>query len=86
METPAAGRCYSNAAFGRAWSVRRVLHIEPASDPARDRITYKVLVGPGRRRTDTTTRADFERWLRYEVVQKENEWLRVAAAGAPRDP
>jgi len=71
--TPTIGRCYSSGSFGHAWSVRRIL----ALDPALDTVTCKIVAGPGRRRTETMTRAEFERWARYEVVQEESEWVRV---------
>ncbi len=70
-----AGRCYSNGTFGRSWSVRRVLAIEPGADG--ELVTYRIVVGAGRRRIERASRAEFAKWARHEVVQAENEWVRV---------
>lgn len=70
-----AGRCYSNGTFGRSWSVRRVLAIEPAADG--ELVTYRIVVGAGRRRIERASSTEFAKWARHEVVQAESEWVRV---------
>lgn len=72
------GAAYSNGDFGKHWVVRQILHIEVSSDAVElDNITFKVLVGPGRRSRLSCTRGEFARWMRYEVVRNENSWERA---------
>lgn len=73
-----SGSAYSNGDFGKHWVVRQILHIEPSADSADlDSITFKVLVGPGRRARHSCSRAEFQCWMRYEVVRNENSWGRA---------
>lgn len=65
------GGCYSNGVFGKYWSVRQVV----AKDV--EMVTYKVLVGPGRRRTGSCSHDEFMSWARYEVARNENSWERI---------
>lgn len=72
------GAAYSNGDFGKHWAVRQILHVEVSSDAVElDNITFKVLVGPGRRSKLSCTRGEFVRWMRYEVVRNENSWERA---------
>lgn len=72
------GAAYSNGDFGKHWVVRQVSHIEVSPDAVElDNITFKVLVGPGRRSRLSCTRGEFLRWMRYEVVRNENSWERA---------
>jgi CBS domain-containing membrane protein len=72
------GAAYSNGDFGKHWVVRQVLLIEASTDAVElDHITFKVLVGHGRRSKLSCTRGEFMRWMRYEVVRNENSWERV---------
>lgn len=72
------GAAYSNGDFGRHWVVRQILHVDVSSDAVElDNITFKVLVGPGRRSKLSCTRGEFLRWMRYEVVRNENSWERA---------
>jgi hypothetical protein len=66
------GRCYSNGAYGAKWAVYQVI-----AENADGSITFKVVAGANRRRTATLPRGDFARWAQYEVVLRENEWVRL---------
>ena len=68
------GATYSNGNFGRHWAVRQVLALG-----ADDSVSYKVLVGEGRRNRGVSSREEFLRWARYEVVRDENSWFQVRA-------
>lgn len=69
---------YSNGEFGNRWAVRQVLTIEAREgEREEDQVTFKVLVGPGRRAKGNCTRAEFLRWVRYEVVRNESSWERA---------
>ena len=75
------GAFYSNGAFGADWSVRQV--VDAADSDAEDALViYKVVAGAGRRTTGTTTRGEFARWARYEVIRNENSWQRVDTPSA----
>lgn len=71
---------YSNGRYGPEWQVRRIIDEETRpSDPARQRVIYRVVAGPNRRFSAVCTRAEFARWARYEVIRNENSWQRVEA-------
>jgi CBS domain-containing membrane protein len=75
------GSAYSNGDFGKHWVVRQILHIEYSAGSADlDNITFKVLVGPGRRAKHSCSRSEFQIWMRYEVVRNENSWERADKA------
>jgi hypothetical protein len=72
------GAAYSNGEFGNRWSVRQVLSIaQPDKESAKEVVTFKVLVGPGRRTAHSCSRIEFVSWARHEVVRNENVWDRV---------
>jgi CBS-domain-containing membrane protein len=80
------GGYYCNGAFGPHWQVRLVVEI--AADgmtvgTANAAVIYKVVAGYRRRRTDSTSRAVFADWARYEVHLNENSWQRVATTPCP---
>ncbi|MCE5181084.1 MAG: hypothetical protein LLG15_04715 [Betaproteobacteria bacterium] len=68
------GACYSNGDFGRHWTVRQIVSISEVGS-----VTYKVLAGVGRRRSETCSREEFQSWVRYEVIRNENSWIRLTA-------
>ena len=49
-------------------------------------IVFKGVAGSARRHTDRLSVAKSVHWVRYEVVSKENDWLRVDAAAVAADP
>ncbi|MCW9012847.1 MAG: HPP family protein [Gammaproteobacteria bacterium] len=51
--------------------IRRIID---ASEDNKDMIIYKVITGPDRKKTESTTRAAFARWAKHEVVFENNEW------------
>ncbi|TCV82563.1 hypothetical protein [Sulfurirhabdus autotrophica] len=72
------GGSYSNGEFGNRWVVRQIISITTARDEIEsESVTFKVLVGPGRRSKGSCTLVEFEKWARHEVVRNENSWGRV---------
>lgn len=67
-----SGACYSNGNFGKHWAVRQIVAISDTGD-----VSFKVLVGQGRRRTVSCSSKEFLDWARYEVVRDENSWIRL---------
>ena len=51
--------------------IKRV--IDESSDD-KDMIIYKVITGPERKKTQTTTRSEFSVWAKHEVIFKEDKW------------
>lgn len=69
------GHYYSNDAEGPDWQVRRVVDESgDTTDPEKNMIVYKVIVGENRRTSGVLTRQQFSRWARFEVVQKGERW------------
>ena len=64
------GSFYTNGQYGDHWSVRQVVDAD-------EQVTYKVVVGKGRRTRATCTRDEFARWAQAEVFRNENSWFRV---------
>lgn len=72
------GGSYSNGEFGNHWVVRQVISITPAGAESEfESVTFKVLVGSGRRSRGSCDMAEFVKWARHEVVRNENSWGRV---------
>jgi len=76
------GRYYSNDAFGDEWSVRQVVDESPHASPDKDMIVYKVIAGPGKRKSGGLTRGEFARWARHEVSRDGENWKRIKRNGA----
>lgn len=68
---------YSNGQYGHQWIVRQVIAELGDTDAGQDLITYKIIVGEGRRTTQNCTREEFAQWARYEVIRDENSWRPV---------
>ncbi|OQW90865.1 MAG: hypothetical protein BWK79_18535 [Beggiatoa sp. IS2] len=68
---------YSNGQYGHQWIVRQVIAEFGNTDAGQDMITYKIIVGEGRRTTQNCTREEFAQWARYEVMRDENSWRPV---------
>lgn len=72
------GKYYSNGKLGRLWSVRNVLDAadEPII-PSKDKVIYKVVAGYQAYDTGICLRDEFRSWARFEVVQKDNRWVKA---------
>lgn len=68
---------YSNGQYGHQWAVRQVIAEFGDTAAGQDMITYKIIVGEGRRTTQNCPRAEFALWARHEVVRDENSWRPV---------
>lgn len=66
------GACYSNGIYGSRWSVRQVTR-----EHADGSLTFKIVAGANRRKSATMARDEFANWAQYEVVLKENEWVKL---------
>ena len=66
------GACYSNGVYGNKWSVFQITREHPDAT-----VTFKIVAGAGRRKSATLSREEFARWAKYEVVLKENEWIKL---------
>jgi hypothetical protein len=73
----AVGHFYSNGAYGRNWGVRMVMACANDPDTGEEIIAFKGVAGSARRRNGNLPTKEFERWVKYEVVLKENEWVRA---------
>lgn len=73
-----AGHIYSNGKLGQLWSIRQVVDAGDETDPAKDRIIYKVLAGAGNYETGICLRSEFKQWARFEVEKKNNQWVKVS--------
>ena len=69
------GACYSNGIYGSKWAVFQITH-----EHADATVTFKIVAGAGRRTSGTLSRGEFARWAKYEVVLKENEWVKLIPA------
>ncbi|MEA3413810.1 MAG: HPP family protein [Pseudomonadota bacterium] len=74
------GRYYSNGEYGDDWQIRCVVDESPHVDPDKDSVIFKIVAGQGRRTSGVSTRADFARWARHEVVRNESSWQRIESA------
>ena len=72
------GGCYSNGEATTDWSVRQVVDESPSDDPERDMVVFKVVAGKGMRSSGVTTRTEFARWARDELVRDEANWKRIS--------
>jgi len=72
------GSAYSNGEFGNRWVVRQVTAVMPANEASDcGRVTFRILVGVGRRSSASCSMAEFVKWARHEVVRNENSWERI---------
>jgi CBS-domain-containing membrane protein len=75
-----AGHIYSNGKLGKLWSIRQVVdaagtyHGERAT---KDQVIFKVLAGNGSYDTGICLREELQQWARFEVVQHNQQWLKV---------
>lgn len=66
------GRYYLHGEYTDAGVIRRV--IDESADKKNDMIIYKIITGPRRQETGTTTRELFAKWAKHEVVFINDQW------------
>lgn len=71
------GGYYSNGKYGDEWSVRHVVDESPGKDDGEDIVVYKVVAGQGRRSSGYSSRSEFLRWAKHQVVRDEENWRRL---------
>lgn len=77
-ESLEVGGFYSNGDYGADWSVRQI--VEESNNKTGDDcvVIYKTVAGKGRRSSGYSSRNDFLRWAKYEVMLDEDNWKKVA--------
>ena len=73
------GGYYSNGQYGNDWSVRHIVDESPNENPDKDLIIYKIVAGLGRRQSGYTTRTEFSRWAKHQVIRDEDNWKKAEA-------
>jgi CBS-domain-containing membrane protein len=68
---------YSNGKYGEDWSVRHIVDESPGKNGDEDIVVYKVVAGQGRRSSGYSSRSDFLRWAKHQVVRDEENWKRL---------
>jgi len=76
-EKLAIGNFYSNGQYGNDWSVRQIVDESENKSTEDDVIIYKVVAGNGRRSSGYSTRSEFLRWTKHQVIRDEENWKRV---------
>ncbi len=71
------GKCYSNGCFGEDWSIRQIIDEQKESNPDKDWVIFRQIVGQAPKRSDCVTRQEFARWAAYEVKLENGAWVRV---------
>jgi len=71
------GGYYSNGKYGDEWSVRYIVDESPGKDGDEDIVIYKVVAGQGRRSSGYSSRSEFLRWAKHQVVRDEENWKRL---------
>jgi len=78
-ENLVTGGYYSNGQYGNDWSVRHIVDESPNKNPDKDLIIYKIVAGLGRRQSGYTTRTEFSRWAKHQVIRDEDNWKKAEA-------
>ena len=73
------GHFYSNGEFGENWSVRQFVDESPSENPEKDIVIYKTVAGKNRRKSGYSTRTEFLRWAKHQVVRDEDNWKRLGS-------
>lgn len=71
------GGYYSNGKYGDEWAVRFIVEESANKNQADDVIIYKVVAGKGRRSSGYSSRKEFLRWAKHQVVRDEENWKRI---------
>ncbi len=72
-----SGHYYSNGKPGDAWSIRRIIDISSGEAGGEDGIIYRIVEGEGAPSNGVSSRTDFSRWCRYEVIREGDNWRRL---------
>lgn len=72
------GRFFSNGEYGSDWSVREIVDESINDDKSKHIVVYKVVAGRNRRSSGYSTRNDFLRWAKHEVILEDENWKRVS--------
>ncbi len=76
-ENLTVGHFYSNGEFGDNWSVRQLVDESPNENPEKDIVIFKIVAGKNRRKSGYSTRVEFLRWAKHQVVRDEDNWKRL---------
>jgi len=71
------GAYYSNGEYGDAWSVRQIVDESRSGEAEKDIVVYKVMAGQNRRSSGYTTRSEFMKWAKHQVIRDEENWKRL---------
>jgi len=77
VEQIVLGHYYSNGDPGEEWAVRQVVDAAASTTAERDQVVYQVVAGHGLRSTGVSTRREFARWAKYEVLNESGSWKRA---------
>ncbi|MCW9013464.1 MAG: HPP family protein [Gammaproteobacteria bacterium] len=70
------GNYYGNGLFGSDWQVRQIIDMTTPMTSTEDLLKYKIVAGPDRRNTGTSSFDAFAKWASYEVFLNESSWQR----------
>lgn len=78
-DTLVTGGYYSNGAHGDAWSIRLIIDESKNENQVNDNdmVIYKIVAGNGKRSSGYSSRKDFLRWAKHQVVRDEKNWKRI---------
>ncbi len=76
-ENLTVGHFYSNGQFGDNWSVRQLVDESPNKNSEKDIVIFKTVAGKNRRKSGYSTRAEFLRWAKHQVIRDEDNWKRL---------
>ncbi|MDM8545300.1 HPP family protein [Candidatus Venteria ishoeyi] len=71
------GGYYSNGQYGNDWAVRQIVDSPENKRQADDIVIYKIVAGHGRRSSAYSSRNDFLRWAKHQVIREEDNWKRI---------
>ena len=71
------GGFYSNGKYGSDWEVRQIVEESGNKSKVDDIIIYKAVAGNGRRNSGYSSRNDFLRWTKHQVIRDEENWKRI---------
>jgi len=69
------GKAYSNGQLGGHWSIRIIIDETQDSDPEKDFVIFKQIVGRAPKNSDCLTRTEFAQWAKYEMIEQNGQWI-----------